>query len=528
MAATAELRIEAQDHTRQAFAAVKKNIDGVTHHLRSLKGELLALAGVAGFGALMESAIDAGASIEKLSKKLGTSTEALSQFKYVAEVSHVSFDSLTRSWQFLEKNVAAASLGLGPAKNAFEALGLSAARLKKLRIEEQFNLLSDAFTHVHNAADRTRLAMQIFGKAGAEMIPLLMGGSKALNAARLEADRLGLTLSETAAHDMAGAHEAIIRLKSAMMGIANTLAVQFAPALASVAEHLSTLLPKAIQGVIIALLRLKEAAALALSSVLLGLSKLYAALGHLPGTLGQPFREASLAAKDFQETLFKTVRGYEASLASLKTIEVPIKPLVDNPTANLLSSEDMLNSHQHAMSLIEKTTEHALKIQQKMLETHVQKITQTFSSGFFSFMETGFKGMVQSFKNSLQIMASDAAATELASAIFKNSTHSPQHLLVSLLGSKIPNLLNSVFGGFKASGGEVLSGKGYIVGERGPEYFVPKQNGQIVPNHALGSTAPISIVMHIKTPDAGSFKRSTGQISTALGVALQQAVKRHT
>jgi hypothetical protein len=66
MAATAEVHLTAKDHTSQAFAAVRKNMDGITHHLRSLKGELLALAGIAGFGAMIESAIETGASIRLL------------------------------------------------------------------------------------------------------------------------------------------------------------------------------------------------------------------------------------------------------------------------------------------------------------------------------------------------------------------------------------------------------------------------------------------------------------------------------
>lgn len=40
--------------------------------------------------------------------------------------------------------------------------------------------------------------------------------------------------------------------------------------------------------------------------------------------------------------------------------------------------------------------------------------------------------------------------------------------------------------GVRAAGGPVASGSPYIVGERGPELFVPKQSGDIVPNHALG------------------------------------------
>jgi hypothetical protein len=50
----------------------------------------------------------------------------------------------------------------------------------------------------------------------------------------------------------------------------------------------------------------------------------------------------------------------------------------------------------------------------------------------------------------------------------------------------ISNLVSSVFGGFRANGGSVSAGTPYVVGERGAELFVPKSNGMIVPNNALG------------------------------------------
>lgn len=43
------------------------------------------------------------------------------------------------------------------------------------------------------------------------------------------------------------------------------------------------------------------------------------------------------------------------------------------------------------------------------------------------------------------------------------------------------------FGGFRAAGGPVGAGQSYIVGERGPERFVPNTGGRIIPNHQIGS-----------------------------------------
>ena len=54
------------------------------------------------------------------------------------------------------------------------------------------------------------------------------------------------------------------------------------------------------------------------------------------------------------------------------------------------------------------------------------------------------------------------------------------------LGSQIGNFVGGVFGGGKASGGPVVGGTTYLVGENGPELFTPSGSGNIIPNNSLG------------------------------------------
>ncbi|PYG29966.1 hypothetical protein [Pelagimonas varians] len=88
--------------------------------------------------------------------------------------------------------------------------------------------------------------------------------------------------------------------------------------------------------------------------------------------------------------------------------------------------------------------------------------------------------------------------------------------------------LGGLIDGARASGGPVKSGGRYVVGEKGPELFVPKVSGTIIANHQMqtaGKTAaaPVNIVMNVQTPDVQGFQRSQAQIasdmSRAMGVA---------
>jgi hypothetical protein len=72
------------------------------------------------------------------------------------------------------------------------------------------------------------------------------------------------------------------------------------------------------------------------------------------------------------------------------------------------------------------------------------------------------------------------------------------------------------FSGPRALGGPVLANRSYLVGERGPELFMPFNSGQIVPNDRLAAERRSPIVrqvFNITTPNADSFRLSQRQIA---------------
>ena len=73
----------------------------------------------------------------------------------------------------------------------------------------------------------------------------------------------------------------------------------------------------------------------------------------------------------------------------------------------------------------------------------------------------------------------------------------------------------------KALGGQVAAGRPYMVGERGPELFVPGAQGNIVPNSAMGSS---SIVVNVDASGSSveGDSNQAGQLGKAIGLAVQQ------
>jgi hypothetical protein len=58
----------------------------------------------------------------------------------------------------------------------------------------------------------------------------------------------------------------------------------------------------------------------------------------------------------------------------------------------------------------------------------------------------------------------------------------------------VGNFLDSIFGGGRASGGPVVPGKAYLVGERGPELLVPGVAGTVIPNHRMTPQVTVQVV----------------------------------
>lgn len=124
-------------------------------------------------------------------------------------------------------------------------------------------------------------------------------------------------------------------------------------------------------------------------------------------------------------------------------------------------------------------------------------------------------------------------AEQLARLAFERKIAAP--LVDSFLGTtSSPGLLDSLldgFGGFFADGGSPPVGRPSIVGERGPEVFVPRSAGTIVPNHALGGSQVIvqqTINLSPGLPETvnAAIMRAAPAIAAQAQTAVFQAIER--
>ena len=91
------------------------------------------------------------------------------------------------------------------------------------------------------------------------------------------------------------------------------------------------------------------------------------------------------------------------------------------------------------------------------------------------------------------------------------------------MSSIVPGLsgVGNFFGGARANGGSVMGGRGYLVGERGPELFMPGRSGGIAPAGSFGGG--MNVVVNVDA--SGSNVQGNQGQSKALGAAIASAVQ---
>src|SRR6202012_2831992 len=87
------------------------------------------------------------------------------------------------------------------------------------------------FSHMEDGTAKTALAMQIFGRAGAEMIPMLNKGRDGIAELTNEANLFGVTSRGSTAKQAKEFQDSIDRIEGALMGVANALLKELIPSM---------------------------------------------------------------------------------------------------------------------------------------------------------------------------------------------------------------------------------------------------------------------------------------------------------
>ena len=447
-----------------------------------------------GFGAVVKQAINTADQFSKLNDRLGISVESITELTFAAERAGVSQQQLALGLQRAQRRVAEAAKGTGEAVNALKELGLEAAVLTKLPLDEQFSQIAQKLSQVANEADRTRLAMKLFDSEGVALLQLTKDGAAGIEILRRKARELGFTMSKEGAQGLVDAKDSMTDLKAATDALVLTLVSRLAPALKFIAEQ---------------------------------------------ATKGLRLDSAKEAAEDLKQQIDLAVQQRDA-LAP----QAPERAIFEERIANLVN---MLELTQSRVNIEKKATEE-LKLQTVLLDEmgkitrkergstrltdflgglsiesggdailrpenkeDIERKNRTTEEFFDTLIEKAEEAQEKTKKlndEAASLGLTFASAFEDAIVEGKKLSDVLKGLLQDIIRiaarkfitEPLGNFFGGLFGGGKAAGGPVSGGTSYLVGEKGPELFTPGVSGHITPNGAMGG-ANISYAIDARGAD---------------------------
>lgn len=229
----------------QALGALKQVEGGMGGLLKSSRMYLgVAAVGLAGAAAsmavLVKQSINAADAASKTAQGIGLTVEALTGLQWAAGQSGVEAEALATNMGRLSKQIGEAATGAKQQSAAFRALGVDIMDASgNLRSgDEVLRDIADRFKDMPDGVDKTAAAMKLFGRSGADMIPLLNAGSEGIDGLVKEAEALGLVISTKTAQQAERFNDNLSVLGAVSKGAANQIMAELLPTLSDMTTAL--------------------------------------------------------------------------------------------------------------------------------------------------------------------------------------------------------------------------------------------------------------------------------------------------
>ena len=198
-------------------------------------GTAIVAAGTA-MAYMTKKSIDNMDNLAKQAQMAGVTTESLSALAYAADLAGVSQDGLVTSMARLSKGMSDAAIGTGEAIKGFNALNIDYKNLEST--DEALLQISEKFSQLADGTNKTAIAISLFGRSGAQLIPFLNGGRDGVEKLRIEAEKLGLVIGGDTSKSAEVFNDSLTQLGSIFTGLTNQIATAALPMLNSITQAL--------------------------------------------------------------------------------------------------------------------------------------------------------------------------------------------------------------------------------------------------------------------------------------------------
>jgi hypothetical protein len=215
--------------TSQAFSSLEAAANG----LRAAFAPLAAALSLGGLVSMTMRALEAAGGLGELAEQMGLSVEGLQILQFAAAQTGISQEQLRNGIERLSRKLGEANEGSKEAAKAFENLGIlirdSSGRLRTA--EEVLPEIADALKRIPEPAARAAAAVDLFGRGGQSLLPLLTQGAQGLNEFERQARQFGAVLSEELSNKADATSDAIAALNIQVAVLQQRFAAGLAPTL---------------------------------------------------------------------------------------------------------------------------------------------------------------------------------------------------------------------------------------------------------------------------------------------------------
>lgn len=195
--------------SEQSMKRIEKMAGGAMESLKRLDerylglGDTMKMVAAAAIGGglveVVKGSLEAADKMGKMAQSAGVSVESLSRMSIASRLADVDTETLAKGMGKASQAIAQAASGIGIQAQAFQALGIKVkdAHGNLKNADTIMTEVADKFSTMKDGAGKTAEAMAIFGKAGADLIPMLDGGGEEMSKFADLSDKLGLTLDNT-------------------------------------------------------------------------------------------------------------------------------------------------------------------------------------------------------------------------------------------------------------------------------------------------------------------------------------------
>ncbi|HEY2253020.1 MAG TPA: phage tail tape measure protein [Planctomycetaceae bacterium] len=175
-----------------------EKVSRIGETLAKAGGAALGVEGIVGLLEKLNTGAESGATLLRLAQSTGLTVEALGELGFAAKEAGLDMETVASSVDKMQKFLVEGAKGSKESNFALNQLRLTIGQLATLSPDKQFELIGERLRQIKDPALRDATAMQIFGKSGADIIPIFARGTEQLREWREEAIEMGRKTTEQA------------------------------------------------------------------------------------------------------------------------------------------------------------------------------------------------------------------------------------------------------------------------------------------------------------------------------------------